>query len=112
MKKLSSIAGYLVLGIVALMPLDCRKTEKAECSRPVKELPMKDINEVLKANTESIMRQKGVAGLYVGLTSDSAPCIRVMIEKEDSLLRAKIPRALDGFPVEIEVSGPIKPMGK
>jgi hypothetical protein len=71
---------------------------------------MKDINAVLNAHADSLMQIKGVAGVYVGLKDDSVPCIKVMIEKNDTALINKLPQSLDGFPVEVEVTGRFEPM--
>lgn len=73
---------------------------------------MKEIDAILKARSDSLMKFDGVAGVYVGLTDDSLPCIKVMIEKNDPVLINKIPKSLDSFPVEIEVTGRIKPMNR
>ena len=56
------------------------------------------------------MALPGVVGVYVGLTLDSLPCLRVMVEKRTPFLQEKIPRVIDGVPVEVEESGPIEPM--
>jgi len=69
-----------------------------------------DINTVIKTHGDSLMKIPGVAGVYAGLKDDSIPCIKVMIEKDDPALIAKIPKSLDGFPVEVEVTGRIEPM--
>ena len=71
---------------------------------------MKDLATVLKAHAESLMKLKGVVGVYAGLKDDSVPCIKVMIEKNDPALIKRIPQTLEGFPVEVEVTGRIEPM--
>ena len=73
---------------------------------------MKDINAVLNAQAPALMKIKGVVGVFVGLKNDSIPCIRVMIERNDPALIKNLPAKLEGFPIEIEVSGPIVPMKK
>lgn len=71
---------------------------------------MNDVAAVLKAHSDSLMKIKGVVGVYMGLKEDSIPCIKVMIEKENPLLIRRIPKVLDGVTVEVEVTGRIEPM--
>lgn len=71
---------------------------------------MKDINTVIKVYADSLMKLKGVVGVYAGLKDESLPCIKIMVEKDDTLLFSTIPASLDGFPVEIEITGKIVPL--
>jgi hypothetical protein len=89
----------------------CHRDESAKRQQSVKEHTMnEDINTVIKTHGDSLMKLPGVVGVYAGLKNDSIPCIKVMIEKDDPALIAKIPKSLDGFPVEVEVTGRIEPM--
>lgn len=74
------------------------------------EKPLRDINEVMKDHTEELMALPGVVGIYIGKTSNNRLCIRVMVVKKTRELIKQIPQALEGHPVEIEVSGVIRPL--
>jgi hypothetical protein len=50
----------------------------------------------------------GVVGTAVGRCR-GAPCIRVLVTRTSDELRQRIPRELGGFPVQIDVTGPIVP---
>jgi hypothetical protein len=53
----------------------------------------------------------GVVGVYVGLQADQkTPCLRVMASKKTKELERAIPKSLEGYKVEIEETGVIRPM--
>ena len=74
---------------------------------PVVNAP-KSIDAVLAAHTDSLMAVPGVVGTAVGRCA-GAPCIRVLVTRNSEELRRRIPRELEGFPVQIDVSGPVVP---
>ena len=41
---------------------------------------------------------------------DGRPCPKVFIERRSDELEAGIPRSMEGIPVEIEVTGEIRPL--
>lgn len=99
---------FLILAAVAAC-----KSPSLKSHPPVREArPLKDINQTLARHQAALMELKGVAGVYAGARDDGSPCIRVMVEKRDTTLERKIPSALEGFPVEIEETGPMEPMKK
>lgn len=64
---------------------------------------------VIARHATELMGVPGVVGVYEGET-DGRPVLRVMVlSRADSTLK-RIPKTLDGYDVEVEVSGPIKPM--
>jgi hypothetical protein len=67
----------------------------------------KTIKAVLKEHTEVLMSIPGVAGTAQGLCNDK-PCIIVFVIKKTPELEQKIPLALEGYPVKIEVTGEIR----
>lgn len=70
----------------------------------------KDINQVLEAHDDELMRIPGVVGVYVGLTEDEkTECIKVMLKAADPAAERKIPKHLDGYQVIAEVTGEIRP---
>jgi hypothetical protein len=74
---------------------------------PVTNAP-KTIEAVLAAHADSLMAVPGVVGTAVGRCR-GAPCIRVLVTRTSDELRQRIPRELGGFPVQIDVTGPIVP---
>ena len=78
------------------------------CCHPVE--PRRDINLVLRAHEQELMSVSGVVGIYVGVLPDgSTPCLKAMAAKLTQEMK-RIPRTLEGYPVIIEETGPIKPM--
>jgi hypothetical protein len=71
-----------------------------------------DINAVLRAHDRELLAIKGVVGVYVGLLDDGkTPCLKVMVVAKTAELEKAIPKTLEGFPVIIEVTGEIRPLG-
>jgi hypothetical protein len=73
-------------------------------------MPSRSIEEVQRDHTAELMSVPGVVGVYQGATEDGTPCIRVMVKERTSVTEARIPRALEGYRVEIEVTGEIRPL--
>ena len=74
--------------------------------------PMRPAAEVIAAHAPGLMQIPGVAGVYEGETQAHAPCIRVMVVRRTRELEARLPKELDGYPVEIEETGKIRPLGR
>lgn len=72
----------------------------------------RDINAVLAAHEKELLAIPGVVGVYVGTLEDGRTlCLKVMLARKTSQSR-KIPRSIEGYPVIVEVTGEIRPMGK
>jgi len=57
------------------------------------------------------MRLDGVVGVYEGVReSDQMPCLKVMVVKKTPELRRQIPPSVEGYAVELEESGEIRPL--
>ena len=69
------------------------------------------IKEVLKKHTRELMSLPGVVGTGQGLC-EGKPCIKVFVIEKTPDLEQKIPKTLDGYPVAIEATGPIKALPK
>lgn len=67
----------------------------------------KTIEEVLKEHTDALMAIDGVVGVAQGLC-DGKECVKVYVVEMTSDLQKKIPAKLDGYPVDIEVTGEFK----
>ena len=71
-----------------------------------------DINAVLAAHEKELMAVPGVVGVYVGFLDDGkSPCLKIMLARPTPESR-QIPAQIDGFPVRLEVTGEIRPLGR
>ena len=64
---------------------------------------------VIARNATTLMGIPGVVGVYEGETG-GRPVLRVMVLSRADSTMNRIPKTLEGYDVEVEVSGPIKPM--
>ncbi len=69
-------------------------------------MPVKPIEAVLEEYTETLMSVPEVIGTSQGVWGGS-PCIKVYVILKSPALSRDIPRELEGYPVKIEVTGPI-----
>lgn len=73
--------------------------------------PSRDINAVLADYDDELMAIPGVVGVYVGLMKNGKTTgLKVMLERAETNTPGRIPRTLEGYPVETEISGPIRLM--
>ncbi len=70
-------------------------------------MPTGTIEDVLNRHTEQLMSLPGVVGTAQGLHHDK-PCIKVYVIEKTPELDRQIPKVIDGFPVVVEQSGPIR----
>lgn len=68
----------------------------------------KTIEAVLAAHNDSLMAVPGVVATAIG-RCNNAPCIRILVSHVTDEVQRRVPRQLEGFPVRIDVSGPIVP---
>lgn len=68
---------------------------------------MKDIEQVFREQRERIMAVPGVVGTGIGRCGDH-PCIKVYSSEPASTMAAKLPGSVDGYAIDIEVTGPIR----
>jgi hypothetical protein len=73
----------------------------------VKEMSL-TILEVKKKHEASIMKIEGVISIGIGFSNDNYPAIIVGLSEEKESMIKSIPSVLEGYPVEIEIIGPIK----
>ena len=64
----------------------------------------KNIQQVLSENTPSLLALPGVVGTALGERAGQ-PCITVLVAQEAPSLLEQIPADLDGYPVEVKVTG-------
>ncbi len=74
-------------------------------------MPEKPIEAVLKEQTDSLMSIPGVVGTAQGECSGK-PCIKVYVVKKTFDLVKQIPATLEGYAVEIQVTGEIKALDR
>jgi hypothetical protein len=67
----------------------------------------KRIEEVLREHTPGLMAVRGVTGTGLG-ECGGAPCIVVFVTTGSSELLEALPDTLDGFPVDVRVSGEVR----
>jgi hypothetical protein len=74
--------------------------------------PKRDINAVLADHDKELMAIPNVVGVYVGVLEDGkTPCLKVMLARKSPETERAIPRLLEGYPVVVEVTGEIRPLG-
>ena len=76
-----------------------------------KPMPEKPIEAILKEQTDNLMANPGVVGTAQGLCSGK-PCVKVYVVKKTSNLVKQIPATLEGYTVEIQVTGEIKALDR
>ncbi len=70
-----------------------------------------DINAVLAAHEKELMAIPGAVGVYVGVLDDGkSPCLKIMLARRTPESN-QIPAEIDGWPVRVEVTGEIRPLG-
>ena len=82
-----------------------------EVPAPSPTMPQRDINAVLRAHDKELLAIPGVVGVYVGLLPDQkTPELKVMVVKKTKDLEQAIPKTLEGYQVELDETGVIRPM--
>ena len=68
------------------------------------------IEEVLAAHSESLLKVSGVVGTAIGLC-DGMPCIRILVANSGVERGHRLPKRLEGYPVQVELTDMIRPRG-
>lgn len=74
------------------------------------EPPARTPAEVIALHADSLMAIPGVVGVYEGVSSDGKPVLRVMLAARSAEAERRVPKRLDGYRVELEITGKIEPM--
>ncbi len=69
------------------------------------------ISDVLKRHTDSLMAVPGVVGVGRG-EKNGAPTVYVMVERMTDSLRRALPDSIEGYAVDVKVTGEIKAQPK
>ncbi len=82
----------------------------AACSQePDKEKTMTgSIQEVKAKYEQQIIKTPGVVSMGIGQDAKGNIAIIIGIEHEGEQIRAALPKELEGYPVEVQVTGPIR----
>ena len=92
-----------IAAVLAVSVLGCRERAGSD-SEQVRQMSHRTIQQVLKDKTDEWMAIPGVEGTAIGLF-EGEPCIRILASVEPRELRARIPSAVEGYPVIIEQTG-------
>jgi hypothetical protein len=68
------------------------------------------VKEVIDKHSAELLSIDGVEGLYESLDDDNNPIIKIMVSSDDPGLLKRLPDNLEGYNVEVVVSGKIKPL--
>ena len=95
-----------VATLLALAGAGCRDTSRTTSTDdpPVNEAKV-PLSEVLRRRSPELMALPGVVGVAEAQLPDGSPCLRVYVERMTPELERALPKTLDGWPVDIEVSG-------
>ncbi len=93
----------LSLIFITLLFISCSK-EANNTHQGDKVMSEKSIEFVLKKHTDKLMAIPGVVGTAQGLYKDK-PCIKVYVTKKTAEIKRKIPKTIEGFFVDVEVTG-------
>jgi hypothetical protein len=92
------------VAILALGTADCANNPNAQ---GIQTMPTRPIEAVLKDHTNELMAISGVVGTAQSLC-DGKDCIHVYVVEMSATLEEKIPKMLEGYPVEVATSGEFK----
>ena len=89
--------------MVAATLAGCSRRDTGDLAKGER-MPAKRIEQVQQKHTDEWMAIDGVEGTAIGL-SEGKPCIKVLTSSAAEQVRAKIPSAVEGYPVVIEQTG-------
>lgn len=98
------------LPALALLGVMCCAPHSASGQAVENRMAKATIQDVLRKNTDFLLSIPGVKGVAIG-ESDGKPCILVLVVSKNGEGVAKIPSQLEGFPVVVEETGTIHPLG-
>lgn len=103
---MSATATTILVAIILITGCGRAKTQNAG-GQTVTDAP-KTIEAVLAAHNDSLMAVPGVLATAIG-RCNGAPCIKILVSRVTDDVQRRVPRQLEGFPVQVDVSGPIVP---
>ncbi len=66
------------------------------------------IEEVKKKYTQTLLANPGVISVGIGKDPDGIPVIIVGLERPQPETQKKLPKTLEGYPLQVEIIGKIK----
>lgn len=69
-----------------------------------------EVGVILERHRDALANIPGVIGTYIGAAHDSRIVIRVLLLNGMDSSKGLIPGELEGVPVEVEMSDPIRPL--
>lgn len=66
------------------------------------------IEEVKKKYTNRLLALPGVISVGIGKDPDGIPVIIVSLEHRQPETQKKLPKTLEGFPLQVEITGTVK----
>lgn len=102
---------YVLIIIVVATTTESCVNKTLDDTQEENTMPTKTIEQALREHTDSLMAIPGVIGVGQGLC-DNQDCIKVLVIKLTPALKQQIPKVLDGYRVDVEVTGEIKPLEK
>jgi hypothetical protein len=106
--RVGPIAAAACALVLATVP-GCRPETAAR--QETQTMPTRPIETVLADHTPRLMSLPGVIGTYQGALESGRPCIVVLLLHGHADTRKSIPRELEGHPVIVEETDPIRPLG-
>ncbi len=109
----AAIPWILVLFALALLLGACQSKDASRGSNPGQEVKMsqrRPINEVLADHDQEILAIPGVTMIYAGVDTEGEACIKVGVVAATPEVEERIPKQLEGWTVEVEETGEVKPM--
>jgi len=95
----------LVAVLVLVVAIGCAQQPQEE------PMPRTDITTVVDMHAPQLMAIPGVTAVAVGELAPGEPCVRIYVDEVTDDLRAQLPTTLEGWPVDVEESGEIRPLG-
>jgi hypothetical protein len=73
-------------------------------------MSMKAVQAVQERHQGALLAVEGVVGVAIGALEDGTFCLQVYVREKTAEVERKIPPVLEGCPVVLEVTDPIRPM--
>ena len=89
----------------------CVRTPTPEVSQGGDAVTPPPIEQVVDRHAPELMQIPGVTMVYVAAADDGRPCIKVGFATLPNENRDRVPSTLEGWPVLVEETGEIRPLG-
>jgi hypothetical protein len=103
MTRCSQIAAAVILAAVMAA---CQGQESSNSQSSVNTHSMDDISRIIAVHQDTIMALDDVVAIGASVC-EGAPCIRVLLAKDNPETLKRLPEQIEGIQVVAETSGPI-----